>query len=372
MSVERTPEGLGAQRRRKSRVAGKQRGLAAPATTPEGARSVTSVDVAREAGVSQATVARTFSSPEKVSDKTRERVHKAADRIGYVPNAIASSLKSQRTNIVGAVVPAHGEYWQSVLTAFSQTLAEASKQLLVFSFGQPEDVTDVLRSVQQYRLDGLILASATVGQSELAFMANSAIPTVTFNQPAAAGVLSSVTVDNESGMALIADHLADVGCNTVLYVGGIASTSTDRLRYQGAARALGHRQIACPYIEAGAFSYAAGHDLGIDIANRPSLPDAVMVTSDELAFGVMDGLRQEGVSIPGDVMVTGFDGLPQASWTSYDLTTLVQPTFTLVNTTVDLLLANSSESPAGKPPSIVIDGTLRVGGSTTQPKSKKA
>ena len=86
-------------------------------------RRVTSVDVAAESGVSQATVARVYSSPHKVAPATRDKVRAAAERLGYVPNAIARSLKSQRTNIVGAVVPAYGEYWQNVLAEFSRQLA---------------------------------------------------------------------------------------------------------------------------------------------------------------------------------------------------------------------------------------------------------
>ena len=131
---------------------------------------VTSHDVAAEAGVSQATVTRVFSSPDLVAPDTQQRVRDAADRIGYVPNAIARSLKSQRTDIVGAVVPTQGEYWQSVLTSFSRRLAEKGKQLLLFSFADADHVVDALDAVGQYRLDGLVLASSTISQEHLVRM----------------------------------------------------------------------------------------------------------------------------------------------------------------------------------------------------------
>ena len=107
--------------------------------------------MAAEAGVSQATVTRVFSSPDLVAPDTQQRVRNAADRIGYVPNAIARSLKSQRTDIVGAVVPTQGEYWQSVLTSFSRRLADKGKQLLLFSFADADHVVDALDAVEQYR-----------------------------------------------------------------------------------------------------------------------------------------------------------------------------------------------------------------------------
>jgi hypothetical protein len=115
----------------------------------ESAARVTSHVVAAEAGVSQATVARVFSSPDKVALATQERVRDAAARLGYVPNAIARSLKSRRTDIVGAVVPAQSEYWQNVLTAFSRRLVDQGKQLLLFSFDDADHVEEALDSVEQ-------------------------------------------------------------------------------------------------------------------------------------------------------------------------------------------------------------------------------
>lgn len=335
-------------------------------TSRHSKRRITSVDVAGEAGVSQATVTRAFSSPQKVSPDTRMKVHAAAERLGYVPNAIARSLKSQRTNIIGAVVPAYGEYWQNVLTAFSRQLAEEGQQLLIFSFTEPDHVERALAAVDQYRLDGLVMASATIGSHQLSRMESRALPLVAFNQPAAAGIIPSVSVDNEAGSRDLALHLVAAGARSVVFVGGVAATSTDQLRYRGAAQALGDHGIACPYVAAGAFSYDAGYQAAVSLRSRDVLPDAVMVAGDELAFGVIDGLRQAGVSVPDDVMVTGFDGLPQAAWVGYDLTTLVQDTTVLVENAVELLLRSEVGAADQSAPEIVVGGTMRIG-ATTRP-----
>lgn len=325
-------------------------------------RRVTSVDVAAESGVSQATVARVFSSPDKVSPATREKVRSAADRLGYVPNAIARSLKSQRTDIVGAVVPAYGEYWQNVLAEFSRQLAQRSYQLLLFSFATPEDVDGALGSVAQYRLDGVILASATIGQAQLGRMQSSPLPSVAFNQPAAEGLIPSVSVDNEVGMAELAQHLVDMRVRTALYIGGVSTASTDQVRYRGAVQALAEHGVACPYMEAGAYTYDAGYKAAGQLAQREDLPEAVMVGSDEVAFGVLDGLENAGISAPRDLLLTGFDGLPQASWAGYDVTTLVQATDVLVAQAIDVLL--DSNSAANPPASVVVPGTIRYGMTT--------
>ncbi len=322
-------------------------------------KRITSVDVAAEAGVSQATVARVFGSPEIVAAATRARVEAAAERLGYVPNAIAASLKSQRTNIVGAVFPSEGEYWQHVLTAFSRQLAAKGKQLLVFSFADPEQVDSVLDSVAGYRVDGVILASAKIGQTHLARMQDSPTPVVAFNQPAAAGIVPSVSVDNEEGARTLADHLVSEGSKTVTFVGGLAEASSDQIRYRGAVEQLAERGIACPYIEAGSFTYDDGFKLAGELVERP-LPDALMVAGDELAFGVLDGLRASGIDIPGDVLLTGFDGLPQASWNGYDLTTIVQTTDVLVEHAIDTVLRR------GNPTDTLVPGELRIGATTTR------
>lgn len=316
--------------------------------------------------MSQATVTRVFSSPDKVAPATRAKVERAAQVLGYVPNAIARSLKSQRTNIIGAVVPAYGEYWQNVLTLFSQRLAECGRQLLLFSFSDPEHVERSVAAVDQYRLDGLILASAVIGPDRLSHMTRRNLPVVAFNQPAAAGIIPSVSIDNEQGARDLADHLVELGARSVLFVGGVAAASTDALRYRGAAQALGAHDVACPYLEAGAFSYEAGHKVASALLDRGPLPDAVMVAADELALGLIDGLRTTGVDVPGDLMVTGFDGLPQAQWAGYDLTTLVQNAETLVDRAVELLLEQSDTGtgPDRGPVNVVVGGTLRIGSST--------
>ena len=323
-----------------------------------GTGRVTGHDVATEAGVSQATVARVFSSPDKVAVATRDKVHAAADRLGYVPNAIARSLKAQRTDIIGAVVPASGEYWQHVVTSFSRMLIDRHKQLLLFSFDGSDEVGRVLESVAQYRVDGLILASSNIETAQMAKVARSGLPIVAFNQPAAQGLVPAVNVDNELGMSELADHVAEQGATSAVFVGGIATASTDQTRYRGAAIALGARGIPCPYIQAGAFSYEAGYKVSRTLAES-ALPDAVMVASDEVAFGVIDGLREAGIEAPRDVLITGFDGLPQASWAGYDLTTLEQPTQLLVEHAIRTVEATEADDDH-----IVVPGTIRQGRTT--------
>lgn len=318
--------------------------------------AVTSHDVASAAGVSQATVARTFSSPDLVASATKLRVEEAAERLAYIPNATARTLKSQRSRIVGVVVPSQGEYYQHVITELTRQLSAAGQQLLIFTFSSAGDIDEVITSVLSYQVDGVVLASSAISVEQTQRIVSSKVHVVSFNQPAVAGLSPSVVPDNAASMKKLAEHLVATGHRSVIFVGGIAAAPTDKLRHQSAARTLGEHGVSCRYIEAGAYTYAAGLNASAQIISQGRLPDAVMVASDEIALGVIDGLRGSGTSVPDDVSVTGFDGIPQAEWRAYDLTTISQSIAEMVRHTVDLLAG----PPLGSD-EIVVQGFFREG-----------
>jgi len=308
--------------------------------------------------VSQSTVARVFARPSLVSESTRESVNRAARDLGYVPSAIAGGMRNQRSGLVGVVVPATGEYWQSVISEFARQLGDGTRQLLVTTFRDFQAVDHAIQSISRYRLDGLVLASSTIGVGQISRLVQSTQPIVAFNQPAAAGIAPLVTVDNQSGAAAIARHVIARGVATAAFVGGVSSASTDQLRYRGSAEVFGARGISFPYVEAGSFTYDAGFKVGASLANSGRVPDALVVAADEIAFGVIDGLRKHGVAVPGDVLVTGFDGVPQSAWEGYGLTTLVQPIEQMVASVLELFSIHATEQV------VTIEGELRVGNTT--------
>jgi len=160
---------------------------------------VTSHDVASAAGVSQATVARTFSSPDLVAPATKLRVEEAAALLAYIPNAMARTLKSQRSRIIGVVVPSQGEYYQHVLTELTRQLSAAGQQLLMFTFSGADDIDGVITSVLSYQVDGVMLASSAISIQQTQRIVSSEVHVVSFNQPAAAGLSPSVVPDNAAG-----------------------------------------------------------------------------------------------------------------------------------------------------------------------------
>ena len=170
--------------------------------------------------------------------------------------------------------------------------------------------------------------------------------------------VSSIAVDAEAGMGQLAELIGRPGAS-VCYVGGIKQSQADRVRYAAAASRLASQGIPCEYVEAGMFTYESG--LEATHAVVAAQPDVVMAASDSIAFGLMDGLRARGFDIPGDVAVTGFDGLPQSRWLSYGLTTIGQPIDQLVSGALELVLAGDSRTEHR-----LVPGELNIGSSTCE------
>lgn len=313
-------------------------------------RRVTSTDVARAADVSQATVTRVFTTPDLVAEDTAARVRDTADRLGYVPNAMASTLKSRRSNLVGVLVPSGGSYYLQILDSLSRRLTSEGRQLLLLTFADEDDIDRVLETVLRYEVDGLVLASSAFGATRLAQLRTQGRTVIAYNQPEAAGIVPTVAVDNAQGMASLARLVVDHGHRDVLYLGGVRRYRTDQLRFAGVVETLAEHGLPCGYLEAGAFTYAAGRVAANRVVDRGTLPDAIMVASDEIAFGLIDGLRAHGIRIPEDVSVTGHDGLPQAAWSTYRLTTVEQPVERMVAAAVDMVTTAAQPDPGpGRP-----------------------
>lgn len=333
-------------------------------------RRVTSTDVARAADVSQATVTRVFAAPELVAAETAARVRETADRLGYVPNAMASTLKSRQSNIVGVLVPSGGSYYLQILDSLSRRLTAAGKHLLLLTFVDEDDIDRTLETVLGYEVDGLVLASSAFGATRLAQLRSQGRTVVAYNQPEAAGIVPTVAVDNAAGMAALAGLVVDRGHRDILFLGGIRRYRTDQLRFAGVVETLAAHGIPCAYLEAGAFTYTAGRVAANRVLDRGPLPDAIMVASDEVAFGLIDGLRANGVRIPEDVSITGHDGLPQAAWSTYRLTTVEQPMDRMVAAAVDMVIAatggataldRSGDPERAEPEFRLLAGQVRVG-----------
>lgn len=331
---------------------------------------VTSIDVARLAGVSQSAVSRAFTPGASISPRTVEKVRKAAEALGYRPNPIARAMITGKSRIIGLVLSyLENQFYPVALEIFSRALQERGYHILVFlAENSSERVPRVVQELVDYRVEGIVTASVEMSDELTSLCEASGIPVVMFNRSQDDPRLSAVTTDNVAGGRAVANFLLAGGHRRIAHIAGWQQTSTGRDRAQGfteALRAQGQEPAAVVdgmYDRATA-SEAARHLFG----GGADRPDAVFVGNDHMALAVMDVLRFElGLSVPEDVSVVGYDDVPLASWLTYDLTTVRQPVNRMVRAAVDLLLSRIEGDT--EPRRIAIPGELMQRRSARKPQ----
>ena len=312
--------------------------------------AVTSMHVARLAQVSQSAVSRTFTPGASVSQLTRSKVNDAARQLGYRPNAIARSLITKKSRIIGVVMSQlDNQFYPLVLEKLSQRLRSDGYHVLLF-INDHDESDGVLAEILQYQVDGIVMASTVLSSALARDCADAGSPVVLFNRMSrqAANELhpaSAVTSDNEAGARMAARHLVEAGHQRIAYLAGLEASSTNLDRERGFREELAllgtriHSRAVGNYSFGGA--QRAARELfapGQDRRDRHDRPDAVFVGSDHMAIAVMDVLRTElGLRVPEDVSVIGFDNVPQAAWGAYQLTTVEQPIDLMIEATANLL-----------------------------------
>lgn len=329
---------------------------------PRGRAKPSSTDVARLAGVSQSAVSRAFSGA-SVAEDTRERIMRAADELGYRPNSLMRVI-SRGSNLVGLVM---GEitnpFYAEVLDAFLLELEERGLRVLIKRIG-PRTADEAVEEALAYRVCGVIVTSSIVSAATAGLCAASAVPVVLFNRSVRGLAISSIACDNIEAGRTAANLLLDAGHRRPAFVSGSRQATSNLDRHKGFADRVLERTGEEPPFAGDEHAYEVGAEATRALLARPQPPDALFCASDALAFGALDALRAEGVRVPGDVSVLGFDDIPMASWAAFDLSTFRQPRRRMVAEAVQALLDRIEGHPPGPvrlvPAELVRRSTLRA------------
>ncbi len=302
-------------------------------------RRVSSIDVARRAGVSQSAVSRTFSQRGVVSAETRAKVLAAARDLGYTPNALARSLITNRTNIVGVVMAdMTNPFYPTVLEELARQLGGVGLQVLLLAPPPERDSDDVLPLLLQYRVDAVIVASASISSAMVGTLAARGTPVVLFNRHVPGVAVSAVLCDNVEGGRLVANLLLDGGHRRVGFIAGKPDTSTSIDREKGFGDRLRERGVFAWGREQGVYTYQSGYEAALQLLDRADRPSAIFCANDIMALGALDAARSiAGLRVPQDVSVIGFDDIPSAAWPAYRLTTIRQPVEQMVAATLGIV-----------------------------------
>ncbi|BCP52253.1 LacI family transcriptional regulator [Kaistia sp. 32K] len=329
---------------------------------------VRAIDVARLAGVSRSAVSRTFTPGAYVSDATRAKVLRAAQALTYYPNAMARSLTTQRSGIVGVIsADLQNPFYALTLERIGGALQGQGLAPLVL-FGDETSTKAQISQILSYRVDALIVTNAVLSSRLTDTVSRMKLPVVAVNRYFPQDWITSITCDNIHAAGSVADHLHGVGSTRIALVTGKADTSSSRDREAGFLRALVERGTAPIAIETGDYSHDSGVLAGRSLLERSVAPDAVFCANDLMAMGVVDVARSEfGLRVPEDLRVAGFDNSAVGSWQSYSLTTVDQNIPQMIDLAVEIVLRQlrGEGGPTGQ--HLQVKGTLIVRHSTSSP-----
>ncbi|HWJ21971.1 MAG TPA: LacI family DNA-binding transcriptional regulator [Gemmatimonadaceae bacterium] len=286
---------------------------------------VTIKDVAREAGVSVATVSRVHNRRDVVNEDTRRRVAEVAARLGYSPHGAARSLITSETNTIGVLLPdLYGEFFSEVIRGIDQTAQRHGYHLLISSSHDEEREIDAALRSMRGRVDGLIVMAPRLGAREAVANLADDFPLVLLNCAVDDAPFDAITVGNFDGARAMVRHLVALGHRRVAIITGAERNydAAERRRgYRDALREAGIKPHAA-WEARGDFGEESGYRAAQQLLAARPRPTAIFAANDAMAIGALSALRESGVRVPEDVAVAGFDDIPMARYMSPPLSSV--------------------------------------------------
>ncbi len=312
-------------------------------------RSVSIEDIAQAAGVSHATVSRALRDSAQISPPVRELVQRLAQEMGYTPNAVAQSLKGQRTHTVGLVVTSISDPFYGRLARGVDEGARAANMdvFLGVSGNSPDEEMAVIESFQRRRVEGIITASSRLSDEQLGRLAEAGTPVVLVNRQSegAQSPLPSVQVDNYGGAVLAVRHLIGLGHHAIAYLGAANRPVANRERQRGYRHAMNEAGLPAreAWVRTAALDRRSYSD-DVEDGQRlmaEALKEGVTAAfcfNDMHAVGALMACCEAGAAVPEDVSIVGFDDVDIARYVSPPLTTVHQPKLRLGQIAIEMLL----------------------------------
>ncbi len=302
-------------------------------------------EIGRMAGVSRSTVSRVINNEKSVRPQVRERVQALINETGYRPNAAARSLASNRTGVIGLVIPHRvhtlfdDPYFPLLIQGVSHASNLAEVTLSLFLFESETEEQDLYpRLMGSGAVDGVVITATRMGDLLLRRLASDQLPYVVIGRPDAAEGVTYVDVDNHGGARRAALHLCSLGYQRIAYIGAPTNTTAGVDRRSGFLEGLAvcgatpSDDLMCDGDYTEESGYLAMHAL------LSADPDAAFVATDTMAVGALRALNEAGVSVPNEVGLMSFDGLPPSERSLPRLTTVRQPVTETGVRAVELLL----------------------------------
>ena len=323
--------------------------------------AVTLSDVAARAGVSAITVSRALNNSGYVSREVRARVLAAAAELNYVPNAVASSLRSSKTHLLALLAGITNPFWATVARGLEEAAMQAGYGVLLCD--TDDDPTKEARYIDllvRRRIDGLIIAATKDSAGILQGLKRRHQPFVLVDRLVDGVLTDTVRGDNSGAAYEMTRHLVSTGYRRIAMVSGPHNVSTAEERVVGYRAALAEAglHVEEDLVLHGQYTEKWGYQATQELMSRPLPPDALFAANNYIALGVLEGLHTLGLTVPEDVAVVCFDDTPRLGSARF-LTTASQPAEEMGRIAARLLLDRFAE-PDKAPEDIVLPIDLDV------------
>lgn len=304
--------------------------------------TVTIYDVAREAGVSMATVSRVVNNNPNVKPQTRKKVYEAIERLGYRPNAVARGLASKKTTTVGVVIPDIANANFAEVARGIEDIANMYHYNIILCNADKRKDKEirVINTLLEKQVDGLLFMGGAVTDEHVQAFNTSNVPIVLCATTDEKGVIPSVDINHEEAAFDAVNRLISEGHRSIAMISGtLQDPANGFARYHGYKRAL--EQAGIPYredyVRNGNYKYESGIEATQYFLSLPERPTAIFAATDEMAIGSIHALQDSGLSVPADVSVISVDNSRMASMIRPLLTTVAQPMYDIGAVSMRLL-----------------------------------
>ena len=321
-------------------------------------------DVADHAGVSPATVSRVIQGAKNVRPATRAKVERAIQELGYVPSAVAQSLRSKRTRSLALVVSdITNPFWTTIARGVEDGAQRHDYSVLLCN--TDEDLAKQLRYLDfliSQQVDGVIIAPYNSDAEHLDKLRRRNIPTVIIDRRIDGWDVDSVSGDSVAGARALVQHLIGLGHERIAIITGPVSTSTAEDRILGYNMALAEAGLPIDQrlIQRGEFRHTSGEELTYRLLDEDLAPTAIFAANNAIAMGVIDAAAKRNLRIPQDIALVAFDDVPSASRLFPFLTVVAQPVYEIGVHATQLLLSRLDSEVSLQPRHVVLPSRLIV------------